>query len=175
VQIQSGAREFTEGAIECVVIGTAIAHDAKPGARGGQGGARAGAAAPVLTELSVPDYAKLLRAGFATLGVVAWTSVFFAQSWGAQQFRGGLGYMQNQELGQYTQGVYEAREAVMSRVSAQAASLRANGVVGMRVGHSIQPAGQNGMLMSFNAIGTAIREDAVVQVAPPMMTIDLMA
>ena len=33
---------------------------------------------PVLTELSVSDYAKLVDAGIEPLGIVAWTSVFFA-------------------------------------------------------------------------------------------------
>ena len=33
---------------------------------------------PVLTELSVADYALLLRAGIEPAGIVAWSSVFFA-------------------------------------------------------------------------------------------------
>jgi uncharacterized protein YbjQ (UPF0145 family) len=153
VQISSGAREFTQGAIECVVVGTAVRssspqHPTKAGAVAGT----------VLTELSVPDYAKLVRAGIETLGVVAWTSVFFAQSWQAGGMGFGRGYIQNQELTAYTRGFYEARETVMARVTAQAASVSASGVVGVRLAHSVQRAGQNGMVVSFNAIGTAIRE-----------------
>jgi uncharacterized protein YbjQ (UPF0145 family) len=166
VQIQSGAREFTEGAIECVVIGTAVRHGPAP-ADGSPG-------RPVLTELSVPDYAKLRRAGIETLGVVAWTSVFFVQSWGASQTGGLLGgFMPNQELRQYTQGVYEARERTMARVTAQAAALRADGVVGVRIDHGVRPAGQNGMVMSFNAIGTAIGQNAAGEFQAPKTTIDL--
>jgi uncharacterized protein YbjQ (UPF0145 family) len=56
VQISSGAREFTEGAIECVVVGTAVRSSSRN--HPADGGARAGT---VLTELSVPDYAKLRR------------------------------------------------------------------------------------------------------------------
>jgi uncharacterized protein YbjQ (UPF0145 family) len=170
VQLSSGAREFSEGAIECVVIGTAVR----------QSGRSRSAASPeagahtVLTELSVPDYAKLRRAGFRTLGVVAWTSVFFVQSWGAGGLGGfGGGFMQNQELTQYTQGVYEARETTMGRVTAQAAALGADGVVGVRIDHNVRPAGQNGMVMSFNAIGTAIRKDGAGEFPSPKTTIDL--
>lgn len=165
VQIESGAREFTEGAIECVVIGTAVRHVA--------GRAAGSPPGPVLTELSVPDYAKLRRAGIETLGVVAWPSVFFVQSWGPGRLGLASGFMQNQELVQYTQGVYEARETTMARVTAQAAALHADGVVGVRIDHTVRGGGQNGMVMSFNAIGTAIRQDAANEFPSPKTIIDL--
>jgi uncharacterized protein YbjQ (UPF0145 family) len=123
----------------------------------------------------VPDFAKLRRAGIETLGVVAWTSVFYVRSWAGMQAGGGLGmgYLGNQEMTDYTRGIYEAREAVMSRVSAQAAAVGASGVVGMRVTHNIQGSAQNGLIMSFSAIGTAIRESAANHFTAPKMTIDL--
>jgi uncharacterized protein YbjQ (UPF0145 family) len=169
VQISSGAREFTEGAIECVVIGTAVRAGDRERPRGGA------AAGTVLTELSVPDFAKLRRAGIETLGVVAWTSVFYVQSWAAGQARGGLGmsFIGNMEMTDYTQGIYEAREAVMSRVSAQAARVGASGVVGMRIAHNIHGSAQNGLIMSFSAIGTAIRESSANHFEAPKLTIDL--
>ncbi len=170
VQISSGAREFTEGAIECVVIGTAVRSATRERPPDGPAGGT------VLTELSVPDFAKLRRAGIQTLGVVAWTSVFYVRSWAGMQAAGGrgmVGYMGNQEMTGYTQGIYEAREAVMSRVSAQAAAVGASGVVGMRVSHNIQGSAQNGLIMSFSAIGTAIRESAANHFTAPKMTIDL--
>jgi uncharacterized protein YbjQ (UPF0145 family) len=61
----------------------------------------------------------------------------------------------------------------MARVTAQAAGVGASGVVGMRIGHTIQPAGQNGLMMSFNAIGTAVRQGAATSFAAPKTTIDL--
>jgi uncharacterized protein YbjQ (UPF0145 family) len=168
VEISSGAREFTEGAIECVVIGTAVRSASRERPREGS------AAGTVLTELSVPDFAKLRRAGFQTLGVVAWTSVFYVQSWAGAQSRGlGMAWMGNQEMTDYTRGIYEAREAVMSRVSAQAARVGASGVVGMRIAHNIHGNTQNGLIMSFSAIGTAIRESAENNFTAPKMIIDL--
>jgi uncharacterized protein YbjQ (UPF0145 family) len=153
VRISKGEREFAEGALECVVVGTAIRVGERAQGARSEGTGRGQA---VLTELSVADYAKLRRAGYETLGVVAWTSIFFVQSWRSGTV-GMLGMMQNQELGDYTQGVYEARESVMRRVTAQAASVNASGVVGMSVQHTVRPGGQNGMVMGFDAIGTAIR------------------
>jgi uncharacterized protein YbjQ (UPF0145 family) len=173
VQISSGAREFTEGAIECVVIGTAVRNGAP--AKGRPDGNQ------VLTELSVPDYAKLYRAGIETLGVVAWTSVFFVQaSYETQRLGGPMGFMANQELPEYTQGIYEARERVMAQVGAQARQLGASGIVGVRIGHSAQRTNlgagryqQGGLLVSFNAIGTAIREGTSTNFPAPKTTIDL--
>ncbi|HEY4427727.1 MAG TPA: heavy metal-binding domain-containing protein [Solirubrobacteraceae bacterium] len=168
VRISSGAREFTEGAIECVVVGTAVRSSSGRHPAGTE--ARVGT---VLTELSVPDFAKLRQAGIETLGVVAWTSVFFVRSWQAGGLGGGMGFMQNQELTAYTRGIYEARETVMARVTAQAVRVGASGVVGVQLGHSIQPAGQNGLVMSFNAIGTAIRQGAATGFGAPKTIIDL--
>ncbi len=170
VKISKGEREFAEGALECVVVGTAI----RVGDRSPRSGrARRAGGGAVLTELSVADYAKLRRAGFQTLGVVAWTSLFFVQSWGAAQLGGTFGLMRNQELGEYTQGVYEARESVMTRVTAQAASVEASGVVGMRVEHTVRPAGQNGLVMGFDVIGTAIRRAGPEKPLSPEAIINL--
>lgn len=166
VQMSSGMREYTEGAIECVVIGTAVRSATRKAAPD---------AGSVLTELSVADYAKLRRAGIETLGVVAWTSVFFVQSWASGQPFGGLttGLMPNQEMTEYTEGIYAAREMVMSRVGAQAASVGASGVIGMRTRHIVHGNAQNGMVMSFSAIGTAIREHAAPEIPKPETTLDL--
>ncbi len=177
VQISSGAREFTEGAIECVVIGTAV----RDGAREGRTTGSPKDGRQVLTELSVADYAKLHRAGIETLGVVAWTSVFFVQaSYQTQMLSGGMGFTRNQELPEYTQGIYQARESVMAKVSSQARALGASGVVGVRIGHSARrtnvgagPYQQGGLMVSFNAIGTAIREGTANDFPSPKMTIDL--
>lgn len=170
VRIDRGERELTEGAIECIVVGTAVRRGT---VRGGSRAQTARPGAPLLTELSVADYAKLRRAGIDTLGVVAWTSVFLVQSWTAAQLGGGLGLMRNQEIGDYTQGIYEARESVMARVTAQASQAGASGVVGMRVSHRVRPAGNNALVMSFDAIGTAIRQSAEPRATPVQTIVDL--
>jgi uncharacterized protein YbjQ (UPF0145 family) len=139
----------------------------------------------VLTELSVDDYWKLAQAGIDPLGVVAWSAAFFVRaSYGTQMLGGlggGLGFTQNQELPEYTQGFYEARELVMQRMTAQAAQLGATGVVGVRVNHGIQRFStgsgryqQGGLMVTFHAVGTAIRERETTPLYAPQTTIDLL-
>jgi uncharacterized protein YbjQ (UPF0145 family) len=134
----------------------------------------------VLSELSVADYAKLARAGIEPLGIVAWSSAFFVSAAYATQMFGGAGFMQNQELGEFTQGIYAARESVMARMTEQAARLDASGVIGARIRHGISRVSvgggrfeQGGLMVTFHAIGTAVREGAHVLDVTPKTTIDL--
>jgi uncharacterized protein YbjQ (UPF0145 family) len=170
VQLRTGAHDWAAGSIEYVVVGTAVRRrDAPPSAE------------PILTELSVSDYANLARAGIAPAGIVAWTSVFFAayeNNWLTQSNR--LSPVQNYELREFTQGVYSAREQVMGRLGLQAQQLGASGIVGVRIGHTVQRqdvgagSGQRGgVLITFDAIGTAVRETAGARVSPPKTTVDL--
>ena len=175
VELRTGAHEFTEGAIEYMVVGTAVSHERSPDADSGAG-------APVLTELSVADYSKLLQGGFEPVGIVAWSSVFFvAASYSTQMLSGGgLGFTQNQELREFTQGLYEARETVVQRMSVQATQLGASGIVGVRINHGISRVSMGsgryqsgGLMVNFHAIGTAIRQTEEVPLYPPETTIDL--
>jgi uncharacterized protein YbjQ (UPF0145 family) len=175
VELRTGAHAWAENSIEYVVIGTAVRHS--EAARGG---------APVLTELSVADYWKLVQAGIAPLGVVAWSSAFFVRASYNTQMMGGLGsaigFNQNQELPEFTEGFYGARELVMQRMSAQAAQLGATGMIGVRINHGIQrfDAGgggryqQSGLMVTFHAVGTAIRELEAAPLYAPQTTIDLL-
>ncbi|MGA9314680.1 MAG: heavy metal-binding domain-containing protein [Solirubrobacteraceae bacterium] len=194
VDLRTGEHDWAENAIEYVVIGTAIRHEEAAKADGTQpGDAQSGGptassgqhrrGAPVLTELSVADYAKLLSAGVEPLGVVAWSSVFFVgASYSTQMMSGvgGMGFTQNQELPEFTQGVYSARESVVSRLTHQAAKLDASGVIGVRIAHGIQRTtvgagtySRGGLMVTFHAIGTAIREDRATIPYAPETIVDL--
>jgi uncharacterized protein YbjQ (UPF0145 family) len=172
VELRTGEHDWAENSIEYVVVGTAVRHD-KASTHGG----------PVLTELSVADYAKLLSAGVEPLGVVAWSSVFFVgASYSTQMMSGvgGLGFTQNQELSEFTQGVYSAREIVVGRLTEQAAKLGASGVIGVRIAHGIQRTtvgagtySRGGLMVTFHAIGTAIREDRATVPYAPETILDL--
>jgi uncharacterized protein YbjQ (UPF0145 family) len=184
VELRTGSHDFAEGAIEYVVLGTAVRRE---------GAERHGD--PVLTELSVSDYSKLLRAGIEPVGVVAWSAVFFASySFGSTLQSGSVlqggsllqgGVMQNYELREFTQAFYSARETVMERMGAQAQQLGASGIVGVRIGHDAHPhtvgggLGQfggrerSGLMVTFHAIGTAIRQQESGQLYPPELTVDL--
>lgn len=173
VQVRTTYHEFAEGALEYVVFGTAVK----------RAGAPAGGA-PVLTELSMGEYAKLLNAGVEPLGIVAWTAVFFVGDSPELAMMGGLGgrfmFSENQELTAYTQAVYSAREQVMERLGFQAQQLGASGIVGMHISHTIrrhEVAGvnrsQGGLMITFDAIGTAVRDTAATSPPSPQTNISL--
>jgi uncharacterized protein YbjQ (UPF0145 family) len=173
VDLQTGAHDWAENSIEYVVIGTAVRHSKGTASR------RNG---PVLTELSVADYAKLLSAGVEPLGIVAWSSVFFVGASYSTQALGGMNFTQNQELREFTQGVYGAREIAVGRVTEQAARLDASGVIGVRIAHGIRQVSlgggaysRSGLMVTFHVIGTAIREDRATIPHAPKTTIDLTA
>jgi uncharacterized protein YbjQ (UPF0145 family) len=168
VQIKRGQQVLTEGAIDYTVVGTAVRRGPRRRAKHERA-----EGPPVMTELSMPDFAKLHRAGIQTLGVVAWTSLFYVQSWTAAALGGFTGLMANQELPEYTGGVYEAREGVMARVTSQAARIGASGVVGMRLDHTVRPGNERGLIMGFDAIGTAIRQAGSAELAPPETIVNL--
>ncbi|HEY5344467.1 MAG TPA: heavy metal-binding domain-containing protein [Solirubrobacteraceae bacterium] len=182
VETRAGESELGGGggqlALEHMVLGTAVR---RKDARGEQ---------PVMTELSVADYALLLRAGIEPAGIVAWSSVFFS----SYAYRGMLGAggtmtsMQPYELTEFTQALYSARERTMGQINRQAAALGASGVVGVRIGHTIRPhtlssgmgggfgAGElRGMMVTFNAVGTAIRQHARAEIQAPKPVVDLFA
>ena len=170
VQLRTEGHDWSEGAIEYAVLGTAVRRAG--GERGDQ---------PVLTELSVSDYAKLVNAGIEPLGIVAWTSVFFAayaNNWILEPRR--MNPVENYELTEFTAGVYSAREQVMERLGDQAQQRGASGIVGVRIGHTVsrQQVGsangsRGGVVITFDAIGTAVREAAATSQPAPKPTIDL--
>jgi uncharacterized protein YbjQ (UPF0145 family) len=170
VQLRTAAHDWAEGAIEYSVLGTAVAREGAPS--GGE---------PVMTELSVSDYAKLIEAGVEPLGIVSWTSVFFAaysSNWLLEPNR--LNPVENYELREFTEGVYSAREQVMERLGEQAQQHGASGIVGVRIGHSArrQEVGsanrsRGGMVITFDAIGTAVRDESATRPRSPQTNIDL--
>ena len=62
---------------------------------------------------------------------------------------------QSQELGVLTQAMYSGREAAMQRMVAEAASVGADGVVGVRLDLVMYQGGHE--VMEFMAVGTAVR------------------
>jgi uncharacterized protein YbjQ (UPF0145 family) len=168
-------------ALEHTAFGTAVSRESQSSGTG-QRDTR-----PVLTELSVADFSKLVGAGFEPLGIVARSSVFFASYAFGPGIGGGttmmVGATQNFELREFTQAFYNAREAVMVELGHQASALGASGIVGVRIGHRAVPhalAGgissqRNGLMVTFNAIGTAIHQRENAPLYPPETTIDLTA
>jgi uncharacterized protein YbjQ (UPF0145 family) len=144
---------FLSDEIEVVVLGTAVHLPEGPTGD-----------APVLTDLSLPDYVLLRRGGYAPVGVVASTSVFYVIP--GRQTRSattGWQFQANQELADFTQGVYEAREQALGRATEQARALGAGGLVGMSIDHhvatrEIERLGRDrrDLIVTFHVLGTAI-------------------
>ena len=187
VETRAGESELGAGggqlALEHMVLGTAVRR------RAGSSDSSRRAGQPVLTELSVADYALLLRAGIEPAGIVAWSSVFFSSyAYGGMLGAGpsALSSMQPYELSEFTQALYSARERTMSQLTSQASALGAAGIVGVRIGHTIRPYTLNsgmgagfgarelrGMMVTFNAIGTAIHQHAEAEIQSPEPVVDL--
>src|SRR6202789_4614790 len=62
---------------------------------------------------------------------------------------------QNQEMVQFTQGIYDARELALTRMQAEATQAKASGIVGVNVAVSNHVWGEHAT--EFLATGTAIR------------------
>jgi uncharacterized protein YbjQ (UPF0145 family) len=174
VELTTGRHDFAAGAIEYIAVGTAVRFDGQePPDR------------PILTDLSGQDYWKLWQAGYRPLGVVGASSVYYIVS-GWQQRRAQQGFFSswaNQELRDFTQGVYDVREATLGRVTAEARRQGADGMVGVSISHSVEEreVGSGGsertdLIVTMHVLGTSIAErhpDA--QELTPSLTLDLNA
>lgn len=173
VSVRQGEHDWAEGAIEYVVNGTAVRVPSSPMSDG-----------PVLTDLSVQDYWKLYQAGYEPVGLVGAVSVFFVAPSSETQMMRFWTAAQNQEMTDFTQGVYAAREHVLGRLEDQARATRADGIVGVQIRrhsaeHSFSVGGftsnqeRRGLVVTFQAMGTAVREQETVPTYPLQAAIDL--
>jgi uncharacterized protein YbjQ (UPF0145 family) len=100
------------------------------------------------SDLTINEFLVVTEAGFEPLSMVVGTSMYHV---GIQVARWG----QSQELGVLSQAMYLGREAAMQRMIAEAASVGADGVVGVRLALNMYQGGQE--IMEFMAVGTAVR------------------
>jgi len=155
VRLTVGSHDWAVGAIEYVAVGTAVRID---------GAERAERVA--LTDLSGQDYWKLWQAGHRPLGVVGATTVHYVvPGWATQQAQSGFyASWANQELQDFTRGIYDARETALARMTAEAAQRGAAGVVGVTIAHHIEQreagggSGRHDLVVTFHVLGTAIGE-----------------
>lgn len=155
VHMTRGAYDWAADAIEYVFVGTAVRVPGQPPAE-----------APLLSDLSGQDFWKLRQAGYLPAGIVGASSVFYVvPNWQTQRATTGwLSSWQNQELKDFTEGVYSAREQTMRRLDSQAKRLHADGIVGVDIRHHIRPREidssnnrRTDLEITFHVIGTAIR------------------
>jgi uncharacterized protein YbjQ (UPF0145 family) len=172
VRITQGAHDWAPGSVEFIAIGTAVR---LPPAL------RSTAAEPVLTDLSGQEFWQLCAAGFRPVGIAAYTSVHYVPATWQTQMAQGSSMMfgqsaawTNQELPDFTRGVYAARETAMGQLTAQAAGHGGDGVVGVTIdqqsrSYRVRSGGfeRDDLIVTFHVMGTAIREDPQLAVGPP--------
>lgn len=153
VRLSVGRHDWAAGAIEYVVVGTAVRAEGL-----------AQAERLTLTDLSGQDYWMLWQAGERPLGVVGASTVhYIVAGWSTQQAQSGFaGGWANQELQDFTGGVYDARATALQRLVGEARSQGAAGLVGVSIAHEIEQreagggSGRRDLVVTFHLLGTAI-------------------
>jgi uncharacterized protein YbjQ (UPF0145 family) len=169
VRIEQGRHDWASGSVEFVAVGTAVRLPAEMRGTGG----------PVLTDLDGQQFWQLCAAGIRPVGIAAHTSVHYvpASYQTARAQGGGVfgGSWNNQELVDFTQGVYDAREKAMTYVTQQAVALGADGIVGVKLdehaaGRRVSRGGIecDDLIVTFHVIGTAVREDPSLALSAPI-------
>lgn len=163
VHVTRASYEWASDMIEFNTVGTAVRlKDAPPLEQ------------PGLTNLTGQDFWKLYRSGYWPLGVVAGTTVFYVMAgWRTQWAQGSW---MNQELQDFSAGVYHARHLAMSHVYEQGRELRCAGIVGMEIEQDEEErevetsndTERTDMIFTFHAMGTAITELQGARTAPPI-------
>jgi uncharacterized protein YbjQ (UPF0145 family) len=145
LRLDIGRYEWGADLAEFIAVGTAVKH------RGGELH-RAPNGRPFVSDLSGQDFATLLRAGYRPVGMAMGNCVYHVAHQGLRAAWKQIG--RNQEMPNYTQALYEARELAMGRMEAEAQQLQAGGIVGARVIERSHGWGSH--VIEFFAVGTAV-------------------
>jgi uncharacterized protein YbjQ (UPF0145 family) len=145
VRLEIGRYEWGAELAEFIAVGTAVSH------RGGELH-RAPNGRPFTSDLSGQDFATLLRSGYRPVGLVMGNCVYHVAHQGLRAAWKQIG--RNQEMPNYTQALYEARELAMGRMQAEADELQAGGIVGARIIEKSHGWGSH--VIEFFAVGTGV-------------------
>ena len=156
VRLDRRSYEWGANLLEFAAVGTAVAVPGLPIPE-----------SPFVCALSGQEYYALQRGGFAPVGFAFGTCTYYHVASYTTQWanQGGFfgGGMINQELTDYTQAVYTARHAAMSRLADEAGHVAAEGVVGVTIEdnirtHEVEVNNQQrrDLIVEFTALGTAI-------------------
>jgi uncharacterized protein YbjQ (UPF0145 family) len=145
LRLDIGRYEWGADLAEFIAVGTAVKH------RGGELH-RAPNGRPFVSDLSGQDFSTLLRAGYRPVGMAMGNCVYHVAHQGLRAAWKQIG--RNQEMPNYTQALYEARELAMGRMESEAQELQAGGIVGARVVERSHGWGSH--VIEFFAVGTAV-------------------
>jgi uncharacterized protein YbjQ (UPF0145 family) len=161
VDLRRTKRDWATDLVEVVAVGTAVRMTRHT----------LDVERPLLANLSGQDVAKLVRDGIWPVGIVGGSTVVYVvesarQAWRSRGWRSGL---RNQELPDYTEGLYDARQRAMRHVTRQAHELHARGVVGVTIDRAqherereVNNTTYTDLVIELHVLGTA-----VIEVAPP--------
>ena len=156
VQLRMQMYAWGQSCLEFVATGTAVRHLA------GHGAHRAPDGRAFTSDPSAQDFFRLLAADAVPVAFVLGTCVYhIAHRSVLQSLRQAH---QNQEMLQFTQSVYEARELALDRMQAEAAQVGASGIVGVTVEVKNHVWGEHAT--EFLATGTAVRRLAAEHKLP---------
>src|SRR6202030_1780835 len=130
VQLRMQSYAWGQGVLEFIATGTAVRALGSAGG-GTEGAHRAPDGRAFTSDLSAQDFFRLLAAGAVPVMFVLGTCVYHIAHQGVMQSLRQTG--QNQEMVQFTQGVYEARELALERMQVEAAQAQSSGIVGVSV------------------------------------------
>jgi len=147
VELRLQMYAWGQDVLEFIATGTAVRHLT------GQGAHRAPDGRAFTSDLSAQDFFRLLAAGSVPVAFVLGTCVYHIAHQGVMQSLRQAG--QNQEMIQFTQGVYEARELALVRMQAEAEQSGSSGIVGVSVAVHNHVWGEHAT--EFLATGTAVR------------------
>jgi uncharacterized protein YbjQ (UPF0145 family) len=163
VRLDIGRYEWGAELAEFIAVGTAVKHRAGELHRAPNG-------RPFTSDLSGQDFATLLRAGYRPVGLTMGNCVYHVAHQGLRAAWKQIG--RNQEMPNYTQALYEARELAMERMQAEADEVQAGGIVGARIIERSHGWGSH--VIEFLALGNAVvptSDDHTID--PPAMVLPL--
>ena len=147
VRLDINYYDWGKHSAEFIAVGTAVSSRATPGAWKTDEGK------PFTSDLSGQDFWTLLQSGYLPLGLVLGTCVYHVAHRGPMA--AAMQSMANQELENFTQGLYDARELAMTRMQEEALRLGAEGIVGVHLEEKSHFWGSH--VIEFLAVGTAVR------------------
>jgi uncharacterized protein YbjQ (UPF0145 family) len=152
-----------ENMAEFIAMGTAIKHREGKLHRAPNG-------RPFTSDLSGQDFWTLLRTGHRPVGMVMGSCVYHVAHQAMRQAFKNTG--RNAEMPNFTQAMYDARELAMGRMQAEAETMGAEGIVGVRLQE--QSHGWGSHVIEFFGIGTAIvKSEGAAPVPTPTPVMDL--
>ena len=159
--------EWDNHMLEFIAIGTGVVHSH------GREGFRAHDGGPFTSDLSGQDFWSLLHAGYRPVEMVMGSCVYHVAHRGMLATLGTVG--SNVELENFTAAMYEAREIAIERMQAEAATAKAEGVVGLDIHEGSH--GWETHVIEFFAIGTAVspldQDIAPEKIADPIMVLSV--